>query len=308
MTDQTENIVDANNPAEINKIDPLLALYAIDCANDGITICDASAPDQPLIFVNKAFERMTGYSCSEVIGKNCRFLQNGKHEDLDALKTINDAIKNVKSCRVILKNYTRNGNLFWNELSLSPIKIVDNDKQYFIGIQKDVSAEVRQREKIKNISEHDDLTGLCNYRGFFNYATELIEKARQLNQHIGVGMIDLNDFKRINDTQGHLYGNHILRLLATELSSRFTQGDILSRLGGDEFFFASMIKDSDSSWFHKKITDTLNAVNATLSSELKLSVSVGFYAEQASQSTQLSQLIRNADQAMYLNKKEHHSK
>lgn len=119
---------------------------AINCANDGITIVDMKSLGQPLIFINKAFEKMTGYMKSEAIGQNCRFLQ-GNLKQPKELKIIRDAIKNNKSCRVTLKNFTKHGELFWNELSLAPIKNKDGEVDYYVGIQKDVTNETQIFQK-----------------------------------------------------------------------------------------------------------------------------------------------------------------
>jgi diguanylate cyclase (GGDEF)-like protein/PAS domain S-box-containing protein len=118
-------------------------------ARDGITIVDASLPDYPLIFVNPAFERMTGYSFEEVNGKNCRFLQCPFTDQEDQLDKIRTAIKHSQPCLDTLKNVRKDGSIFWNELSLSPIFNAKEQLTHYLGVQKDITEKVFLEEKLR---------------------------------------------------------------------------------------------------------------------------------------------------------------
>jgi len=96
---------------------------AVDASNDGIVIAEQEGDDNILIYVNKAFERLTGYRADEILYQDCRFLQAGDR-DQEGLTTIRSAISDGKSSRVILRNYRKDGSLFWNELSISPVYTV----------------------------------------------------------------------------------------------------------------------------------------------------------------------------------------
>jgi PAS domain S-box-containing protein len=124
-------------------------------SRDGITIADLSLPDIPLIFVNPAFEEMTGYFSDEIVGQNCRHLQLTDVGQKDELNAIREAIKNSKSCLVTLRNYRKDGSIFWNELSLSPIFNDAGEPSYYLGIQKDVSDKVLTQKAI--IKKNDAL-------------------------------------------------------------------------------------------------------------------------------------------------------
>jgi PAS domain S-box-containing protein len=104
----------------------------------GITITDPSQPDNPMVYCNKAFERLTGYNQEELIGRNCRFLQ-GVDTDLASIEILRDAIAQQRQATVVLCNYRKDGTAFWSEIMVSPI--VDNEglTTHFIGIQKDVT-------------------------------------------------------------------------------------------------------------------------------------------------------------------------
>jgi PAS domain S-box-containing protein len=111
---------------------------AIENSTSGLTIADARQPDLPLIYLNPAFEKITGYSIHEAMGKNCRFLQaeDNQQEALDELRA---AIKEGRNCTVTLRNYRKDGTLFWNELRLSPIHNARGEITHFVGVQTDIT-------------------------------------------------------------------------------------------------------------------------------------------------------------------------
>ena len=113
----------------------------------GIIISDARQPDLPIIFVNPAFERLSGYLAAEIIGRNCRFLQ-GQDRDQDALDEIRNALPQGQSVTTVLRNYRKDGSLFYNELTISPICDAAGTITHFVGFQTDVTAreEARQAE------------------------------------------------------------------------------------------------------------------------------------------------------------------
>lgn len=135
------------------------AYEALKSANDGITIVDMRKTHQPLVFINHSFEKLTGYCAQEVIGKNCRFLQGSlPHQPETSL--IRKALSEQKSCRIILKNMRKNGVVFWNELSLAPIKEENDNVYYYIGIQKDVTQELMQNKSIMEVLEQNKIDAM----------------------------------------------------------------------------------------------------------------------------------------------------
>lgn len=111
---------------------------ALESTSCGISIANCLHEDNPLIYVNSAFETMTGYSKEEVLGQNCRFLQ-GEDNEQPQLEIIRHALKSGKDCKVVLRNYRKDGTLFYNELILSPVKDQKDQVTHFIGIQNDVT-------------------------------------------------------------------------------------------------------------------------------------------------------------------------
>jgi len=124
-----------------------LARRALQSATNGVIITEASA-DQPIVFLNRAFETITGYGASEVLGRNCRFLQ-GEETDPGATAAIHRAIDAGSATTQLLKNRRRDGSHFWNRLTLSPVRDGSGTLTHFIGIQEDVTATVVANQTIE---------------------------------------------------------------------------------------------------------------------------------------------------------------
>lgn len=121
---------------------------ALSASAEGITIADARPPDRPLIYVNAGFERLTGYSREEVLGRNCRFLQ-GAGTEADTVTEIRTAIQKGEECTVEILNYRKDGTPFWNRLAITPVEDVSGEITHFIGIQSDVSARRRAEDDLR---------------------------------------------------------------------------------------------------------------------------------------------------------------
>ncbi len=132
-------------------INASLLQMVINASNDGIVVAEKEGEqDNILIYVNPAFERMTGYSSEEILYQDCRFLQSGDR-DQPSLQLIRETLREGGSCREILRNYRKDGTPFWNELSLSTIKNADDGQTYFIGVQKDVTVQVKAQQRVAQL-------------------------------------------------------------------------------------------------------------------------------------------------------------
>jgi len=124
---------------------------AITSTSCGILISDPHQPDNPIIFCNRAFETITGYAREEVIGKNCRFLQ-GADTDEAALKQIREAVAGGGECRVMLKNFRKDGTMFWNQLFITPIKDRNGELTHYIGVQTEVTELKRAEDELRKLT------------------------------------------------------------------------------------------------------------------------------------------------------------
>jgi len=152
-------------------------------SKNGIVISDATLDDLPIIYCNAAFEQMTGYSREQVLGRNCRFLQ-GDDRDQDGIREAREAVSTGTACQVTLRNYRKDGTLFWNEVLISPVRSPESDITHFIGIQSDIterkrtqalleenyrSLEQRVEERTAELGESEE-----RYRSLFENSSDLI--------------------------------------------------------------------------------------------------------------------------------------
>lgn len=129
-----------------------LLITALNSSVSGIIITDNTQPDNPIIFCNTAFEKMTGYIRSEIIGHNCRFLQQ-QDRTQPARSMLANAVAEGKECKIEIRNYRKNGDLFWNELYMAPVKNQSGDVTHFIGVQNDITARKKAEIELKDQKE-----------------------------------------------------------------------------------------------------------------------------------------------------------
>ncbi|AXM96420.1 PAS domain S-box protein [Pseudomonas plecoglossicida] len=122
----------------------------VDASNDGIVVAEQEGDDTILIYVNAAFEHLTGYSRDEILYQDCRFLQADDRDQLGRAR-IRKALAEGRPCREVLRNYRKDGSAFWNELSITPVKSDGDQRTYFIGIQKDVSRQVELERELAEL-------------------------------------------------------------------------------------------------------------------------------------------------------------
>jgi PAS domain S-box-containing protein len=134
-------------------INASLLQMVINASNDGIVVAEKEGDqDTILIYVNPAFEQLTGYTSEEILYQDCRFLQAGDR-DQASLERVREVLRNNGSCREILRNYRKDGTPFWNELSLSTVKSADDGLTYFVGVQKDVTIQVKAQQRVAQLEQ-----------------------------------------------------------------------------------------------------------------------------------------------------------
>ncbi len=294
---------------------------AISESRDGITLADAAHPDCALVFVNPAFERMTGYAFEEAIGRNCRYLQ-GSDRDQEGIAVLRAAMARGEPCVVVVRNYRKDGRLFYNELSVSPVHDASGTVTHFMGIQRDVTSRVtleanlHQRnkelhtanERLRLLSIADSLTGLFN-RGHFD--EQLVTQwriARRTRSTMSIFMIDIDHFKAYNDSYGHRAGDTCLREVARALGSAFMRvSDFVARYGGEEFVVlsAGMTVDQASRYADSlcERVCALKIPHAATPGGI-VSVSVGHATARGDELLTAAALVSQADEALYRAKAE----
>ena len=131
---------------------PQILTHILDHCVNGVTLADPDLPDMPIVYANEAFEKITGYTREEVIGRNCRFLQ-GSSRDEEAHAKIRKAIEECQPIEINLKNYKKNGDLFYNHLALTPLFDREGNLIYYLGIQYNVTEQTLAEQEVDRLSE-----------------------------------------------------------------------------------------------------------------------------------------------------------
>ncbi len=132
---------------------PYVLSQILDTCVNGITLSDPDQDDNPIVYANEAFEMMTGYSVEETLGRNCRFLQGEDRDQEQALEKIRAAIRDKKSVTVTLRNYRKNGELFYNNFTIRPLFDRDGRLLYFLGVQYDVTNQMEAEQELDRLNQ-----------------------------------------------------------------------------------------------------------------------------------------------------------
>lgn len=293
-----------------------ILMQAIMESRDSITIADATIPNYPLIFVNPAFETLTGYSKEEILLKNCRYLQ-GTDRDQRQLKILQEAIHQQRSCLMTIRNYRKDGSMFWNELSISPVFEKSGLLTHFIGIQKDVTARVilehrlieerklleQSKATLEKLIIYDTLTGIYNRRYFEDQFYSFWEYQADAKGHLAVMFIDIDYFKLFNDTYGHIAGDEALKKVATTLHGSLRRSsDFVARYGGEEFIvLASEMSENQAISYAQNICMKIRELEVphATSPHGFLTISCGVACFKPNINKAPKQLLHQADLALY---------
>ena len=185
-------------------------------------------------YVNPKFSEITGYPLDEVVGRTPAIL---KSEDTDGEvhRELWRTIRAGEQWWGELRNLRKDGEAYWSKEHVTPIKDSRGEVSHFIAIIEDVTEARRINEKVSYQATHDALTDLINRGEFERILGELVESQKSDTMHHALCFLDLDQFKVVNDTAGHVAGDELLRQLGRMLKKKLRQGDILARLGGDEF-------------------------------------------------------------------------
>ncbi len=272
---------------------------AIESSLHAIVITSATKPDQPLEYVNAAFERITGYSSEESIGRNCRFLQRDDH-DQPGVRLIAEALARGSEVHAVLQNYRKNGEMFWNEVHIAPVRDASGRITHFVGIQSDVTERVEHEARIEYLATHDELTGLPNRRLLEDRVEQALIHSRRTGRSMAIALLDIDRFKLVNDSRGHPFGDRLLSALATRLSTAVRNGDTVARQGGDEFIvlMTDLARHSDASRAVGKLQAALVDPIVVDGVELFVNASIGvsLYPDDGDS---VEALLSHADMALY---------
>ncbi|MHB1768819.1 MAG: sensor domain-containing protein, partial [Phycisphaerae bacterium] len=284
--------------------DLLLFRQAIEASTNGITIADALASDTPIIYVNPAFEKLTGYTLDEVRGKNPRLLQGPAHGGIGR-EEIRAAIKAQRPVQAILKNYRKDGTPYWCEVNISPVRDPHGVVTQWVGIQSDITARRAAEEKLEYLAFYDPLTGIANRRLLLDRIEQAMTLAKRNGNYGALVFLDLDHFKQVNDVQGHEVGDALLMQIVDRVRKILRESDTVGRIGGDEFVILLPNLSPDRDRIASELLIVLQRISQLLSEPVKIgpaeysvTVSMGVTVFPQENVTS-SELIAQADIAMY---------
>ncbi|SEL52073.1 sensor domain-containing protein [Halomonas daqiaonensis] len=279
---------------------------SIAASTNGVIIADAGEEDQPIIYANPAFERLTGYRREEILGRNCRFLQ-GPDTDPKAVAEVRACIRDCRETRVVLRNYRKDGTSFWNELNISPVPDEEGQVTHFIGVQHDITTQRDNEERLAFSVTHDLLTGLPNRNLLEEH---LKEEALDTPDDclLGVLFVDLDGFKPINDTLGHQIGDMLLEQVAVRLSRQAGPGNSVARFEADEFVvvMGACTGEAAVQAMAEEILAAIARPYRIRGNELRITASIGVAVKEGLLDSPMI-LVQRADMAMYRAKRQGHN-
>lgn len=314
----------------------------VENTQDVVIVTEADNTDYPMgpkiVYVNKAFEALTGYTAEEVIGETPRILQ-GTLTDPDTKSRIRKAIKRHEPITETLLNYSSKGHPYWVEMSILPLQNRYGEVTHFAAIERDISerifhidqlksrnadlkalkknlediVEERTRElqkaksALQNAAYIDPLTDIPNRRYFLEQAHKLARFCSRRQLGMTVGIMDVDDFKKINDNYGHDAGDSALVKLAEYLKTFFRIDDLFGRIGGEEFAFALAIENEAG--LRNMATRLLEGISSlALEPEpgvkFDITVSMGIKCCAKESAIDIRQAMKDADKAMYQSKQD----
>jgi diguanylate cyclase (GGDEF)-like protein/PAS domain S-box-containing protein len=272
---------------------------AIEASTNAIMITTGRRHRYSIVHVNPAFEKITGYTAQEVIGRDARFLQ-GDDTDQPEIAVLRQLLREQKEGRVTLRNYRKDGTLFYNELHIAPVRSAKGHVTNFVGVLNDITETKRYQEELEHHVNHDALTGLANRHLLQDRLQQALFRANRRNLRCAVMFLDLDHFKLVNDGLGHHVGDALLKSVAAELLTILRPEDTVARFGGDEFVLvANEVQDlADVTDIAERIVTRLSTPMFIGDEEITISASLGI-AVYPDDGDSVDELLKNADAAMY---------
>ncbi|MFS0753856.1 EAL domain-containing protein [Noviherbaspirillum sp. 1P10PC] len=211
--------------------------------NEVVMITDASPLEEPgprVVFVNDAFERLTGYTAHDILGRSPRLLQ-GPETSRAELDRIRAALRQGEPVYSEVINYGKHGQQYWLALTITPITDDSGRVSHFVSIQRDITRSKIAEQQIEQLAFYDPLTRLPNRRLLLDRLRLALNAVRRSGRIGALLFIDLDNFKSLNDTLGHDKGDRLLEAVARRLEGCVRKSNTVARLGGDEFVI--MIED-----------------------------------------------------------------
>jgi two-component system cell cycle response regulator len=268
-----------------------LQATALEAAANPILI---SRRDGTIIWVNKAFEHLSGYTKDEALGQTTSLLKSGQQSP-DFFKNMWETILAGQKWRGELVNRRKDGSLYQEEMTITPVKNAAGDITHFIAIKLDITERKLAEEQIRQLALTDPLTGLANHRRLLDALETEIKRFGRTARPFAVLLLDLDGLKAINDAHGHQVGSRALARVANILRIHCRSIDTAARYGGDEFVVVLPETGREAA---RLVAQRISEESRTDAEEPPISVSVGAAIFPQDGKT-IDELLAAADCALY---------
>ncbi|MBF0632524.1 MAG: diguanylate cyclase [Magnetococcales bacterium] len=277
-----------------------LQATALETAANAIFITDTAGV---FIWANPAFTRITGYGHEDFHGMTPRIFKSSRHDE-HFYRELWETILQGQVWRGEMVNRRKDGSLYFQETTISPVRDHSGVVTRFVSVQQDITLRKELEEKLRSQAEFDSLTGLPNRRLFDDRLAQAVSLASRNHSCMVLMFLDLDHFKEVNDTLGHDAGDELLKEAAHRISSCVRRSDTVARLGGDEFtiILPELANPDLAQLVARKILEQLNRPFYPTSREVHVSGSIGI-AVFPQDGRNAEALIKSADEAMYCSKK-----
>jgi diguanylate cyclase (GGDEF)-like protein/PAS domain S-box-containing protein len=263
-----------------------------------------TAPDGMIQAVNRAFTQITGFNESDVIGQTPRMLKSGRHGDV-FYQRMWHRIRHQGSWEGEIWNRRKNGEIYPEHLRIVAVKRSDEEVTGYVATFSDITDKLRQEQALRKLAYHDPLTGLHNRAAFLEMYDHAIVHAERHGQRLALLYLDLDRFKKINDTLGHMIGDKVLEESGRRLREAVRSEDEVARLGGDEFIImleGFLHEDTPARVARKVISMLVQPIQIEQHTlHVTTSIGIAVYPDDGADATSL---LKNADAAMYMAKQE----
>ena len=264
---------------------------------EGIIITDAN---EIIVRVNRAFTQITGYTAEELIGNKPSMLKSGRH-DQDFYRAMHCAMQRDGQWEGEIWDRHKDGHIYPKWLAITPVKDNTGRITHYVGNSTDITERKTAENEIKQLAFYDPLTQLPNRRLLQERLKHAIDMERRDGKQLGLLMLDLDRFKAVNDSLGHLAGDELLQQVATRITARLRDVDMVARLGGDEFIvlLEDIAQPEDAARLSEEIIAALTKPFClTQSNDVQIGASIGIslYPEHGDNP---ESLIDHADAALY---------
>ena len=208
-----------------------LAAMVFEYTTDGVMITDK---DHQIVAANRGFEQITGYTKEEVIGKRPSLLRSNRH-DSEFFNEIRRCLNENHNWEGEIWNRRKNGEIYPERLTISAVFESSGELKHYVEVFSDITYKKAAEDEIKHLAFYDMLTRLPNRRLMLDRLSQALTSCARHKRQCALMMIDLDNFKTLNDTQGHDVGDQLLVSVASRLCACVRKGDTVARLGGDEF-------------------------------------------------------------------------